>query len=272
MSVDALGDGGVTQRHERWQIRIRGLRKRFGRQGAEVLRGVDLDIERGMVNVVIGGSGQGKSVLIKHVIGLLKPDAGHVFVDGVDLPALSDAELWRFRRKFGMVFQTAALFDSLTVEENVAFPLVEHSTKSKGEMREIVSQKLAALGIAGTEKKFPGELSGGMRKRVGLARALVLEPEILLYDEPTTGLDPIATENVDRMITDVAKKFQVTSVVISHDMASVFRIAHRIAMLHEGVILANGSMAEVRSTTNDYVRRFLTTSGVGAVTLSEEMA
>jgi phospholipid/cholesterol/gamma-HCH transport system ATP-binding protein len=249
---------------DRWAIRVRGIRKRFARGAPEVLRGIDLDLERGKVNVIIGGSGQGKSVLIKHVIGLLKPDAGHIWVDGVDLPALPEAELWRFRRKFGMVFQTAALFDSLSVEENVSFPLVEHTRRSKKEIREIVFEKLAALGLVGAEAKFPGELSGGMRKRVGLARALVLEPEILLYDEPTTGLDPIATENVDRMIMDVAERFHVTSVVISHDMASVFRIADRIAMIHDGVIAEAADVDAFRQTRNEYVHRFITTSGVGA--------
>lgn len=255
----------TTARDEKWQIRIRGLRKRFGAHGPEVLRGVDLDIERGQVNVVIGGSGQGKSVLIKHIIGLLKPDEGHIWVDGVDIPLLSDAELSRFRRKFGMVFQMAALFDSLSVEENVAFPLIEHTRKSKPEIRARVREKLMALGLEGTEKKFPGELSGGMRKRVGLARALVLEPEILLYDEPTTGLDPLATENVDRMIIDVAERFRVTSVVISHDMASVFRIADRIAVIHDGIIVEAGTVDEVRQTASDFVRRFMSTAGVGGI-------
>lgn len=253
-----------ADRDPRWQIRIRGLRKRFMRGAPEVLRGVDLDLERGTVNVVIGGSGQGKSVLIKHVIGLLKPDAGHVWVDGVDVHGLGQAEIAQFRRKFGMVFQMAALFDSLTVEENVAFPLVEHTRKSKAEIRDVVHQRLAALDLTGAEKKFPGELSGGMRKRVGLARALVLEPEILLYDEPTTGLDPLATENVDRMILDVGARFKVTSVVISHDMASVFRIAERIAMIHEGQIVFSGTVSEIRETANEFVHRFVTTSGVRA--------
>jgi phospholipid/cholesterol/gamma-HCH transport system ATP-binding protein len=252
----------VSAKDPRWQVRIRGLKKKFARTGMEVLRGVDLDIERSRVNVVIGGSGTGKSVLIKHVIGLLKPDVGHIWVDGVDVPTLNDTEIAKFRRKFGMVFQTAALFDSLTVEENVAFPLVEHTKQSKDEVRARVDDKLAALGLQGSNKKFPGELSGGMRKRVGLARALVLEPEIVLYDEPTTGLDPLATENVDRMIMDVMDRFKVTSIVISHDMASVFRIADRIAMLAEGVIAAAGTADEIRDTDNDYVRRFITTSGV----------
>ncbi|MSP15890.1 MAG: ABC transporter ATP-binding protein [Myxococcales bacterium] len=261
-SAPPLSPEVATLRDERWQLRIRGLRKRFAPGAPEVLRGIDLDLERGRVNVVLGGSGQGKSVLIKHFIGLLRPDAGHVWVDGIDPATLDSAEIARFRRKFGMVFQMAALFDSLTVEENCAFPLVEHTKKSPVEIRSIVFDRLAALGLSGAEGKYPGELSGGMRKRVGLARALVLEPEILLYDEPTTGLDPLATENVDRMILETGQRFGVTSVVISHDMASVFRIADRIAMMHEGVIAAVGTAEEIRATDNDYVRRFVTTSGV----------
>lgn len=262
-SAPVLGAGEVGH-HADWAIRVRGLRKRFAPGAPEVLRGVDLDIARGKVNVVIGGSGQGKSVLIKHIIGLLRPDAGQIWVDGVDVVSLKEEALWVLRRKFGMVFQMAALFDSLTVWENCAFPLQEHTTKSRDEMDAIISERLGALGLLGAEKKFPGELSGGMRKRVGLARALVLEPEIILYDEPTTGLDPIATENVDNMISTVANKFSVTTIVISHDMASVFRVADRIAMLYEGVIAAVGTAEEIRDTDNEYVRRFITTSGVDA--------
>jgi phospholipid/cholesterol/gamma-HCH transport system ATP-binding protein len=247
---------------QRWHTRIRGLKKTFARTGLQVLKGVDLDIERSRVNVIIGGSGTGKSVLIKHVIGLLKPDAGNIWVDGTDVTKLNDTEIAAFRRRFGMVFQFAALFDSLTIEENVAFPLVEHTKLSKQDIRARVMDKLKALGLEGAEKKFPGELSGGMRKRAGLARGLVLEPEIVLYDEPTTGLDPLATENVDRMILDVQERFHVTGIVISHDMASVFRIADRIAMLADGVIAAVGTADEIRHTTNEYVHRFITTSGV----------
>ncbi|WP_428267354.1 ABC transporter ATP-binding protein [Haliangium sp.] len=259
----------LDQRHERWHLRVRGLRKRFGDN--QVLDGIDVDLERGKVNVVLGASGAGKSVLVKHFMCLLRPDTGSVWVDGTDVFALSTAELALFRRRFGMVFQFAALFDSLTVEENCAFPLKEHTKKGKAEIREIVRDRLDALGLDGTQRKYPGELSGGMRKRVGLARALVLEPEILIYDEPTTGLDPLATANVDDMILGASERFHVTSVVISHDMASVFRIADRISMLHDRRVLISGTVDEIRQCEHEYVRRFITTSGVSAA-MSERPA
>ncbi len=242
------------------QIRLLGVEKRFGTH--EVLRGVNLDIERHKINIVIGGSGQGKSVLLKHIIGLIKPDAGSIVVDGVDIVPLGDYQLNELRRKFGMLFQYAALFDSFTVEENVAFPLVEHTKTPKNEIRRLVREQLEALGLSGIEKKYPSELSGGMRKRVGLARALILRPEILLYDEPTTGLDPVATKNVDDMILDTARRFGVTSVVISHDMASTFRIGDRISMLHEGQIVVSGTASQVLASDHPQLRRFLDTSGL----------
>ncbi len=244
---------------EEHQIQIRGLEKSFGTH--KVLKGVDLDIERGHINVVIGGSGQGKSVLMKHLMGLLKPDAGHIYVDGEDVVPMNDDQLNKMRRKFGMAFQYAALFDSLTVEQNVAFPLVEHSKKSKAEIHDLVIARLQSLGLRNIEKKFPAELSGGMRKRVGLARALILQPEILLYDEPTTGLDPVATKNVDDMIRDISKQTGVTSVVISHDMASTFRIADRISMLYEGKIAVSGGPDDIKRCQLPFVREFVEMSG-----------
>jgi phospholipid/cholesterol/gamma-HCH transport system ATP-binding protein len=252
----------VQKRDERWQIRIRDLNKSFGRQ--HVLRGVNLDIERGKINIIIGGSGQGKSVLMKHLMGLLAPDRGHIFVDGQDIIGLGDVAIAKVQRKFGMVFQYAALFDSLTVAENIAFPLLERYHLSKNEVLARVRDLLARLDLArvpGIEQKFPAELSGGMRKRVGLARALVDRPEILLYDEPTTGLDPIATKNVDEMIRRTADEFGVTSVVISHDMASTFRIADRIAMLYEGVIVASGERRDILAAPHPVLKEFVETSG-----------
>jgi phospholipid/cholesterol/gamma-HCH transport system ATP-binding protein len=258
-------DAGVGAASERYQIRVRDLAKQFG--GQDVLRDISLDIERGRINVIIGGSGAGKSVIMKHLIGLLKPDAGHIWVDGMDLVPMDDFELNRIRTKFGMLFQYAALFDSMTVEENVMFPLVEHRRRSMSRpaMRELVREKLHSLDLINIEKKYPAELSGGMRKRVGLARAIVLEPEILFFDEPTTGLDPIATKNVDDMIAEISKRLRVTSVVISHDMASTFRIGHRISMLYQGTIIASGTPDEILRTRNEHLREFLATSS--AVTL-----
>jgi phospholipid/cholesterol/gamma-HCH transport system ATP-binding protein len=259
--------GDPSQRHERWQIRVRDLNKTFGPQ--HVLRGVDLDIERGKTNIIIGGSGQGKSVLMKHLMGLLKPDSGHIWVDGQDLVPMGDYEIGRLRRKFGMVFQYAALFDSMNVVENIAFPLIERYRLSRAEIMERVRELLRRLDLAevsGIEQKFPAELSGGQRKRVGLARALIDRPEILLYDEPTTGLDPIATKNVDEMIRRTADQFNVTSVVISHDMASTFRIGDRISMLYGGKILVTGTTEEMLRSHQPELREFVETSG--AVTMS----
>jgi phospholipid/cholesterol/gamma-HCH transport system ATP-binding protein len=260
---EIIGSSPADQKDPRWHIRVRSLTKRFGAN--LVLDRVDLDLERYKVNVILGASGAGKSVLIKHFMCLLRPDSGHIYVDGTDVLSLDTKELAVFRRKFGLVFQFAALFDSLTVEENCMFPLKERGGKSRAEMQDIVLDRLTKLGLQHTLKKNPGELSGGMRKRVGLARALVLEPEILMYDEPTTGLDPLATRNVDEMILATCEQFKVTSVVISHDMASVFRIADRIAMLHNKRILAAGPAAVIAGSQDPYIHEFLNASGVGAV-------
>ena len=265
---EIIGLTPPEQPDPRWHIRVRQLTKTFGTN--LVLDKLDLDVERHKVNVILGASGAGKSVLIKHFMCLLRPDSGHIWVDGTDVLALTTAELGTFRRKFGLVFQFAALFDSLTVEENCAFPLKEHTSKGKTEIRDIVADRLGALGLAGTQKKYPGELSGGMRKRVGLARALVLEPEILMYDEPTTGLDPLATRNVDEMILETCARYKVTSVVISHDMASVFRIADRIAMLHEKRILEAGPAEVIAGSRHPYIYEFLRASGVSAVQKLEQ--
>ncbi len=236
-------------------VEVVGVRKRFGEK--EILKGVDLDVPRGRITTIIGGSGSGKSVLVKHIIGLLKPDEGEVRFEGQDICRLGARALASVRRNFGMLFQHSALFDSMTVEDNIAFPLVEHTSLSGRKIRDIVREKLEVLGMAGIERQFPSELSGGMRKRVGLARAIVLSPKVIIYDEPTTGLDPIMTQNVDQMIKEAEKKFNVTSVVISHDMASTFRISDHIAVIHEGRIVEHGSGDEILRSSNDYVRRFL---------------
>jgi phospholipid/cholesterol/gamma-HCH transport system ATP-binding protein len=263
LASEIIGLSPPDKADPRWHIRVRALTKSFGPN--LVLDKVDLDLERHKVNVILGASGAGKSVLIKHFMCLLRPDSGHLWVDGTDVFSLNTQELGVFRRKFGLVFQFSALFDSLTVEENCAFPLNEHTKKSKSEIRDIVADRLGALGLANTQKKYPGELSGGMRKRVGLARALVLEPEILMYDEPTTGLDPLATRNVDEMILEAGERYKVTSVVISHDMASVFRIADRIAILHNKRILEAGPAAVIAASRDPYIYEFLRASGVSAI-------
>ncbi|HVZ88382.1 MAG TPA: ABC transporter ATP-binding protein [Polyangia bacterium] len=257
------GAGDLARRDERWQIRVRNLNKTFGPQ--HVLRGIDLDIERGKTNIIIGGSGQGKSVLMKHLMGLLKPDSGQIWVDGEDVVPFNDKQMGVLRRKYGMVFQYAALFDSMNVVENIAFPLLERYRLPRAEVMDRVRDLLRRLDLAdvtGIEEKFPPELSGGQRKRVGLARALIDRPEILLYDEPTTGLDPVATKNVDEMIRRTADEFGVTSVVISHDMASTFRIGDRISMLAGGKIIVSGTPPEVLASQLPPLREFVETSGL----------
>ncbi|MBI5607485.1 MAG: ABC transporter ATP-binding protein [Deltaproteobacteria bacterium] len=242
-------------------LQVEDLHKSFGEQC--VLNGVNLDIEEGKITVVIGGSGSGKSVLIKHLVALLRPDRGQVRFAGRDLFQMPDAELLQARRSFGMLFQNAALFDSMSVFDNVAFPLREHHKLRKAELYDTVMQALTALKLEHAAQKFPGELSGGMKKRVALARATILRPKILIYDEPTTGLDPVMIKQVDDMIAETQARLQVTSVVISHDMASTFRIAHKIAMLHQGQIIEHGSPEEFRASDNPIVRNFIFVSGTG---------
>ena len=237
-------------------IQINGLYKSFGEQ--HVLRGLDLTIQKGGVTVVIGPSGSGKTVLLRHMIGLIRPDSGNVIVDGVDIGSLSDSALNDFRRRFGMLFQNAALFDSMSVYENISLPLIERNRGKKlPDLAKIVRDKLKLVGLSGIENKMPSELSGGMRKRVALARAIVLEPSIILYDEPTTGLDPIMTLAIDNLILSMQRELNAASVVISHDIDSAFRIADHIAMIHEGRIIEYGSPDELRNSSSEVVNHFL---------------
>jgi phospholipid/cholesterol/gamma-HCH transport system ATP-binding protein len=240
-------------------IEVNDLWKSFGENA--VLKGITLTIPKGQTYVVLGGSGSGKTVLMKHVIGLFKPDRGTVTVNGVEISKLEGKELTEARQVFGMVFQGAALFDSMTVYENVAFPLVEKRRSMKAdEVRQRVIDKLKVVDLgAEVLERFPAELSGGMRKRVGLARALVSDPQVVLYDEPTTGLDPITTDYVDGMILAAKNKLGVTSMVISHDIASAFRVADRMAVLYDGHLAAEGTPAEVRASQDPFVQRFLST-------------
>lgn len=244
-------------------IKLVNVCKSFGKQ--KVLDGLDLDIEAGKITMIIGRSGGGKSVLLKHIIGLLRPDSGEVLIDRVDITKLGDRDLNEIRKKFGMLFQEAALFDSMTVGENVAFPLREHTRMKEREIRETVADRLRAVGLTGVEEKMPSELSGGMRKRVGLARAIAMHPQIVLFDEPTTGLDPVMTEAINRLIIDTQKQFNFTCVVISHDIQSIFEIGDRIAMLYEGKIIEYGTPEELRASRNPVIVQFLAGSIDGPI-------
>ena len=236
-------------------IRIQGLRKSFGRQ--PVLRGVDLDVATGEVMIVIGRSGGGKSVLLKHLLGLLRPDAGAVVVDGTDITKLRGAALEAVRRRYGVVFQGGALFDSMSVFDNVAFPLREKTTLGAGDVAQRVEEKLVQVGLVDMGHKNPAEISGGMRKRVAIARALVTEPEIVFFDEPTTGLDPILVNTIHGLIQDLHRKFRFTAVMVSHEIPEIFEIADRVAMLHEGVIVETGDARSIQSSTNPIVQQFI---------------
>jgi phospholipid/cholesterol/gamma-HCH transport system ATP-binding protein len=245
-------------------IQLTGVHKAFGTK--QVLRGVDLDIERGETMVIIGGSGSGKSVLIKHVIGLLDPDQGNILIDGEDLCALSAAQLARMRQRFGMLFQGAALFDSMPVWQNVGFALLQHTDLPKKRVREVAQEKLELVGMPDVLELMPAELSGGMRKRVGLARAIAMDPEILLYDEPTTGLDPIMADVINRLIRSLQAQLNVTSVVITHDMVSAYHVGDRLAMLYKGEIIETGTPDQMRTSDNAVVHQFVTGSSEGPIT------
>jgi len=236
-------------------IEVRDLKKSFGSN--TILDGVSFRIEKGESVVIIGRSGGGKSVLLKHLIGLLQPDAGQVLVDGEDIVPMNERELLRVRRKFGMLFQGAALFDSMTVAENVGFAFRQDRSLPESEVRAKVANVLEMVDLPGTEEKKPSELSGGMRKRVGLARAIIYEPQIVLYDEPTTGLDPIVSDSIDKLMLRVRDRLDVTSVVVTHDMRSARRVGQRIMMLHDKKIHATGTAEEIFNSQDPIVRRFI---------------
>jgi phospholipid/cholesterol/gamma-HCH transport system ATP-binding protein len=222
-----------------------------------VLRDLNLTIPTGQTTVIIGRSGGGKSVLLKHIMGLIRPDSGEIWIDGEEINRLRERDLYRIRKRFGMLFQEGALFDSMTIGENVAFPLREHRQMTSKDIENTVIEKLGLVGLSGVENKMPSELSGGMRKRAALARAIALEPDILLFDEPTTGLDPIMTAAIDHLVIETQNRFQLTCVVISHDIQSVFRIAHNIAMLYEGNIIEQGTPEAFSRSTNNIVQDFI---------------
>jgi len=236
-------------------VSIKGLSKSFG--PTNVLEGIDLDIERGKTTVIIGPSGTGKSVLLKHIVGLIKPDHGEVSIDGTRIDTLDETQLVSVRKRIGYLFQLGALFDSMTVADNIAFPLVEH-TKMDGRQREAcVKRVLGLVGLDGVQDKNPAALSGGQQRRVALARAVVLEPCMVLYDEPTTGLDPVRADLINELILALTKQMGITSVVVTHDMVSANKIADRMLLMHQGQIICDGSPEQVRATDNEIVQRFI---------------
>ena len=249
-------------------IEISDLRKSFGEN--EVLKGVNLRVNRGETVVVMGRSGCGKSVLLKHIIGLMKPDSGRIVVDGIEITALKGEDLIEFRKRFGMLFQGSALFDSLSVWENVGLGLLEHADLSEQEVRRIAREKLELVGLTQVDDLRPSELSGGMKKRVGLARAIAMDPPVILYDEPTTGLDPIMADVINQLIRHLQAKLKVTSIAVTHDMNSAMKIGDRLAMLHDGRIVFEGTPEEVKATDNEVVRQFVEGRAEGPIPICEE--
>jgi phospholipid/cholesterol/gamma-HCH transport system ATP-binding protein len=242
-------------------ITVENLTKSFA--GQPVLKGLDLEVPTGSITIVIGRSGGGKSVFLKHLLGLMRPDTGHVFVDGVDLTALSARALDRIRARYGVVFQGGALFDSMTCGENVAFPLREKLRLSRADLTARVEAALGQVGLEGVGGKYPGEVSGGMRKRVAIARALVTEPEIIFFDEPTTGLDPVLVNSIHRLILALHRQFKFTAVMVSHEIPEIFEIADTVAMLHEGRIVEVGPPRAIQESANSVVHQFIRGEGSG---------
>jgi phospholipid/cholesterol/gamma-HCH transport system ATP-binding protein len=250
-----------THRREPF-VEFRDVHKAYGVK--QVLRGADLTVYRGEVLVILGGSGSGKSVTLRHMLGLEAPDSGRVLVEEEDITDFPEEELYRVRKKFGMLFQSGALFDSMTVFENVAFPLREHTEMGDEEIARAVRERLELVNLPNTEHLMPVDLSGGMRKRVGLARSIVLDPKMILYDEPTTGLDPITAQKINEMIIDLQTKLNVTSVVVTHDIQSAFSVGDRIAFLNKGVFEWVGTMDEARDSDHPILREFFKASAVSA--------
>ena len=244
-------------------IQLRGVSKRLGSK--QVLHELDLEIPAGITMVILGRSGTGKSVLLKHIIGLMKPDEGSIEIEGEDIAHMDEAELNRVRKRFGMLFQGAALFDSLTVGENVALPMREHLKLPEAEIRRRVAERLSWVGLQGVEDMKPASLSGGMKKRVGLARAVAIDPAYILYDEPTTGLDPIMSDVINELIRSIQKRMGVTSVVVTHDLHSAWKVGDRLALLHEGRVQFTGTPAEAESTSDLLMRQFIEGRSEGPV-------
>jgi phospholipid/cholesterol/gamma-HCH transport system ATP-binding protein len=250
------------------EISVRNLTKSFGPQ--TVLEDITFDVPRGRITLMLGPSGTGKSVFLKHLVGLLKPDRGEIWIDGKNVPALNERELYAVRRKFGVLFQDGALFGSMNVYDNVAFPLREHTKKKEGEINDIVTEKLTMVGLTGAESKLPGEISGGMKKRAGLARALVLDPEIVLFDEPDSGLDPVRTAFLNELIIDLNNQLDATFIVVSHDIATARNVADYIGMLYRRNLVQFGPASEMFASKNPVVKQFLAGATDGPIGMSEE--
>ena len=249
-------------------ISVKNVVKNFGPR--RILNGVSLEIYQGETLVVMGGSGCGKSTLLRHLIGSIRPDSGEIWMFGKDIAKLHEDELHEVRKKYGMLFQSGALFDSMTVGENISLPLREHTKLDSNIINIIVKMKLELVGLRGFENLMPSQLSGGMKKRVGLARAIVMDPKIVFYDEPTAGLDPVMTGVVDKLTIDLTKRLHITSVVVTHDMNSVFRIADRIVMLHQGNIVETGTAEEMRKSSNSLVRQFIAGDAEGPISFVQK--
>ncbi len=236
-------------------ITIKELRKSF--DGFEVLRGVNLTIPENKITFIMGQSGTGKSVLLKHIVGLLKPDSGEIWFKNKDITKLSEKELQKVRRKIGFLFQEGALFDSMTVKENIMFPLKEHFKMSKREMEKVAEELLSVVDLLPAKDKYPSELSGGMKKRAALARTLALKPQIVLFDEPTTGLDPILQVSILELIKSLKEKYNLTCVIVSHDLGLAFKFADYIAFLHGGIIIEIGTSEEIKTSANEFIKKFI---------------
>ena len=250
------------------EISIKGLTKSFGPQ--TVLEDITCDIPQGKITLMLGPSGTGKSVFLKHLVGLLKPDRGEIWIDGKNVPALNEKELYEVRRKFGVLFQDGALFGSMNIYDNVAFPLREHTKKKESEVKDIVDEKLKMVGLTGAEKKLPGEISGGMKKRAGLARALVLDPQIVLFDEPDSGLDPVRTAFLNELTMDLNRQLGATFIVVTHDIATARKVADYIGMLYRRNLVRFGPAREMFESDIPVVRQFLAGDTEGPIGMSEE--
>ena len=245
-------------------IVIKDLSKSFGKH--KVLDNINLKIEKGKITIIMGGSGCGKSTLLKHLIGALKPDKGEILVEGNDITKMDENSLDNIRKKFGMLYQNGALFNSMSVGENVALPLREHTKLDNKIIEIVVKMKLELVGLTGFNELFPSQISGGMKKRVALARAIALDPQVVFYDEPGAGLDPVTRSVIDKLIADLSKKLNITSVVVTHEMGSAFTIADKIAMVHQGKIIANGTISEIKNSENEVVQQFISGSPEGPLT------